>query len=358
MNLAAYVRDRIPELSCALIALALISCIAALCGIGMDAVALICIVYVLCCTCACALGYRRRKAFLKDLDDFAFQAERPWHICALLEEPELAEQRIVYEALERIGTAANDEIERAQQDAKTYREYVESWIHEVKAPIAAARLAIERLDSQAADSVRHELERIERNVEQALWYARSTAVQSDYSIHETALAGLVSTVCKKNARMLIEAGVSLKFAGLDEVRVFTDEKWTAFIIAQAVVNAAKYGANTISFTATQTLMQGSDGQVVLEIADDGCGIPAADMPRVFDRGFTGANGRAQGSSTGMGLYLAAIMCDKMGLGLAVASEQGTGTRVMLSFPLDRARLDFAKAGTSSDALGDESVRRA
>ena len=125
----------------------------------------------------------------------------------------------------------------------------------------------------------------------------------------------------------------------DDETVFADAKWLAFVIGQIVVNAAKYGARTIRFSA-RVEGRGADGRTVLEIADDGCGIPAADVPRVFDRGFTGENGRAQGSSTGMGLYLVAQLCEKMGLGVGLASEEGAGTRVMIAFPHDRRALDL------------------
>ena len=128
----------------------------------------------------------------------------------------------------------------------------------------------------------------------------------------------------------------------DDETVFADATWLSFIVGQVLANAAKYGASCVRFSS-RTEGEGGAARTVLAMADDGCGIPAADVPRVFERGFTGANGRAQGSSTGMGLYLAAVMCEKMGLGLGIASEEGTGTRVMISFPHDRRRLDVQSA---------------
>ena len=121
--------------------------------------------------------------------------------------------------------------------------------------------------------------------------------------------------------------------------MFADASWLSFVLGQVVVNAAKYGATAVRFTAREEGTGTSAARTVLEIADNGRGIPAADVPRVFDRGFTGENGRDQGSATGMGLYLVATLCEKMGLGVGLASEEGTGTRVMLAFPHDRRRRD-------------------
>ena len=219
---------------------------------------------------------------------------------------------------------------------------MELWIHEIKTPIAAANLMAADLHGPVATKLKGELDRIESQVEQALYYARSTSLAKDYAIRETALADAVRAACRKNARYLIESGVSVEVGLADDETVFADATWLSFIVGQVLANAAKYGASCVRFSS-RTEGEGGAARTVLAMADDGCGIPAADVPRVFERGFTGTNGRAQGSSTGMGLYLAAVMCEKMGLGLGIASEEGTGTRVMIAFPHDRRRLDVQSA---------------
>ena len=195
------------------------------------------------------------------------------------------------------------------------------------------------LHGGVASKLKAELDRIESYVEQALYYARSTSLARDYAIRELPLADAVRTACKKNARYLIERGTTPSIEVGDGVTVFADASWLSFALGQVLVNAAKYGATSVRFTVREEGAGTSAARTVLEIADDGPGIPAADVPRVFDRGFTGKNGRAQGSATGMGLYLVATLCEKMGLGVGLASEEGTGTRVMLAFPHDRRRMD-------------------
>ena len=132
--------------------------------------------------------------------------------------------------------------------------------------------------------------------------------------------------------------------------MLADEPWLVFMLSQVISNAAKYGARTVTFTAREEEPETPRGRTVLEVRDDGCGIPAADVPRVFDRGFTGSAGRAQGSATGMGLYLVAVMCAQMGLGVGIASEEGTGTRVIFTFPHDRRRAMSDPPPWSSDEL--------
>ena len=218
-------------------------------------------------------------------------------------------------------------------------EFFSNVSHEIKTPIAAAHLMAADLHGGVAAKLKAELDRIESYVEQALYYARSTSLARDYAIRELPLAEAVRAACKKNARYLIEHGAIPSIEVGDDVSVFADASWLSFVLGQVVVNAAKYGATAVRFTAREEGTGTSAARTVLEIADNGRGIPAADVPRVFDRGFTGENGRDQGSATGMGLYLVATLCEKMGLGVGLASEEGTGTRVMLAFPHDRRRRD-------------------
>ena len=191
--------------------------------------------------------------------------------------------------------------------------------------------------------VRGDLDRIESRVEQALYYARSATLSEDFSIEELNLAALARKACRQRSRTLIGAGVSLEFAIDEALEVLADAKWTDFIIGQVLENSAKYGAKTIRFEGTAKDAGTKDGCIELLIADDGDGIPAADVPRVFDRGFTGSRGRTHHKATGMGLHLAAVACERMGLGLRISSEEGTGTTVALTFPLDRTRMDLARS---------------
>lgn len=258
---------------------------------------------------------------------------------SLMDEPEhLLEGRIASQVVERLSDLANGELTMLRRSNADYRDYIELWIHETKTPIAAAKLVAQRIGGEEAHSIGRELERIERQVEQALYYARSTAVANDYEIREVVLAALCAEACKRNGRFLIEQEVTPHFVIPSELTVLTDAPWLLFMLSQVVVNAAQYQARTIVFSAEMHGEGTPHGHTVLEVRDDGVGIAEADMARVFDRGFTGTNGRARGTATGMGLYLVASMATSLGLGLSLRSEEGVGTTVVFDFPHDRSRM--------------------
>ena len=218
---------------------------------------------------------------------------------------------------------------------------METWIHEVKTPIAAARLVAQNHPDAATAAMDRELVRIEGYAEQALYYARSTSVDRDFAIRSVSLDELVRGALKANARTLIDARIAPELGDLD-FKVRCDPKWLTFVLGQVLVNAAKYrkpaGPDGVLEPARLRIgakrrQSEADARVtVLSIADEGIGIPSEDVDRVFDRGFTGQNGRRFAKSTGIGLYLARSLCEKMGLRVTLASQVGRGTTVSIEFP--------------------------
>lgn len=185
-----------------------------------------------------------------------------------------------------------------------------------------------------------ELERIEAQVDQALYYARSTSVERDYAIREINLASAAREACKRHSRFLIEKGCVPTFDIPDTMTVLADEPWLVFILGQVVTNAAKYGAGALIFTAREEEAGTSRGRTVLEVRDNGCGIPAGRRaPRLRARIHRPGRPRPW-FGHGMGLYLVASLCASMGLHVGLASEEGTGTRVILTFPHDRTRKEL------------------
>ena len=284
-------------------------------------------------------GDARRVAFWRQLTSATEAAQRMSEIPRMIDEPDsFLEGRIALRALERADMLANAEITAARQHADDYRSYIELWIHETKTPIAAAHLIAQRLGGEEAGDIARELESIDRQVEQALYFARSGSVVNDYDIREVDLLGACREACKRNARFLIEQGATPSFDIPAETQVLTDKPWLLFMLGQVIVNAAQYGATSIAFTAEEKETGTPREHTDLRVTDNGAGIAAADMQRVFDRGFTGNNGRARGKATGMGLYLVATMCASLGIGLSLTSEEGTGTTVTFGFPHDRRRV--------------------
>lgn len=215
---------------------------------------------------------------------------------------------------------------RASND---YREYIETWVHEVKTPIASSRLMIENNKNEVTRSLETEISRIEGYVEQALFYTRSNSVEKDYIIKKVNLKEMISSCVKKNARALIESRISVQMQDLEE-DVFTDAKWIDFIVGQILSNSIKYRRD--QDPQIKIFAEKKENSIRLSICDNGIGIPPQDIRRVFEKGFTGENGRRFTRSTGMGLYLCKKLCEKLGLSISLTSQVGQGTLIEILFP--------------------------
>lgn len=298
-------------------------------GVDAAAIAFLCLVILLGAFLPALFRLAVRLRFYRDTQRMLDDLQDPYLLCELVEPPGFAEGDFLCQVLRRTGKSMADRVEDARRDAAEYRDYVERWVHEIKTPIASARLALENHPGPLAEQMEGELFRVEGYVEQALYYARSAAVDRDYLIRAVSLEQLVSGAVRRYARPLIAAGFRVDMQGLDAT-VYTDEKWIGFILGQLMANAVAYRGETPTLTFTQRM---EDSAAVLCMTDNGAGIPAADLPRVFDKGFTGANGRRSGArSTGLGLYLCRRLCCQLGLGLALFSKEGAWTRAEITFP--------------------------
>lgn len=267
------------------------------------------------------IEYVRRRRFLRQLERAAEELESPAWVQEMVQCPTYAEGR---------------------RQTDDYRDYIESWVHEAKLPLAAAHLILENLDGSEDDLSRvddlgRELARVERYIDQALYYARSEVVERDYLIRRWNLKALVTGAIKANARELIAAHVAPVCENLD-FEVFTDEKWLEFILGQLIQNSIKYaredGAKIVFSGALLDEGLASE-RIGLTVADNSCGVSAADLPRVFEKGFTGDNGRTTKRATGIGLYLVARLCSKMGIDVTAASEPGEGFVVTFAFSTNK-----------------------
>jgi len=296
------------------------------------AIALLCLVFLLGGLLPLTAEYIRKKTFYDEAMGMLDALERKYLFSELLEQPSFPEGVLFCRAMEETNKAMNDALAAARRDMADYREYIETWVHEVKTPIASARLTLENLPGPPLQGLEEALFQIEGYVEQALFYARSGAVERDYVVRPMALRQAASDAVKKYARPLIAAGFSVELEGLDAV-AYADGKWVEFILGQLISNAIKYRGEHPRLVFTQSRAEQS---VALNVADNGVGIPQADLPRVCEKGFTGENGRKLSKrSTGLGLYLCRTLCGRLGLGFSIASQAGEGTRVSIIFPKGR-----------------------
>lgn len=226
----------------------------------------------------------------------------------------------IIEALEAERARLVEENERNKRDAE---QYYTLWAHQIKTPIAAMRLVLQS-GAQAPvprAQVEQELFRIEQYVGMVLQYQRLHSMQSDLVLRSHALQTLVNRAARACAPLFIHKGLALKTGEISQTLV-TDEKWFTFVLEQVYTNALKY-------TDKGQIAVYAQGPATLVVEDTGCGIPPEDLPRVFERGFTGAIGRRERSSTGIGLYLCREILGRLGFGITIESHEGEGTRVLL-----------------------------
>ena len=199
-------------------------------------------------------------------------------------------------------------------------DYYTAWTHQIKTPIAAMKLSFQNEDSALARQSLNDLKRIEQYVGMALTYLKLDSGDIDYVIREHDLDDIIRQVIRNFAGEFIDRKIKLEYETI-QYKVLTDDKWLAFVIEQILSNSLKYTNEGV----ISIFMDGS----TLCISDTGIGIDAADIPRLFEKGFTGYNGRKDKRASGIGLYLCKRICDNLSHRISVESKVGTGTTVKI-----------------------------
>ncbi|MDK2807765.1 MAG: two-component system, OmpR family, sensor histidine kinase BraS/BceS [Clostridiales bacterium] len=213
---------------------------------------------------------------------------------------------------------------RADLERQEMLDYYTTWVHQIKTPIAALRLLLQAQENQDI-ALLGELFKVEEYVMMVLTYLRLGGGSSDFVFGRYSLSDLVRQTVRKYARLFIQKKIQIELGDLSN-EVLTDEKWFLFLIEQILSNALKY---TSKGSIRIYLGENEKKEPCLIIEDTGIGIEREDLPRVFEKGFTGYNGRMDKKSTGIGLFLCKQIADKLGHTLAISSRTGVGTRVMI-----------------------------
>lgn len=329
MNRRRYWKNRISFLLTNLVCMVALTVFLLVCDISISAVLLILVVWALVLLVGLFLTYWKRDRQMRQLLDMAEQLSERYLISEVMELPEQAEDQVYYRLLKMSGKSMLEQISEVKRERLEYKEYIEQWIHEIKTPITAMKLLCENHRTDWTKELLLELEKTNRFTEQALYFARSEYTEKDYSVREIALAQIVHQAIADNKYLLLQSGMRLEVEEIQDT-VYSDEKWVRFILNQLIANAVKYraGQPVLRFSACR-----QQNQVVLMVEDNGIGISPADLPRIFEKGFTGQNGRIVQQSTGIGLYLCKRLCEKLGIGISANSE-GKGTTISLSFHIN------------------------
>jgi hypothetical protein len=334
MSLAEYLKEKLLDFFIGILCAVLISGLLIFTGSNPYAIAYS-LVLTLAGTVICiSADYLKRRNFYKNLLFCMRAMDKLYLLSEMVSPPGFYEGNVLCEALKLSNKAMNDQIALYKNLMEEYREYIESWVHEIKTPIASGMLIVENNQSNAVKSIGEEIEKIDAFVEQALFYSRSSSVEKDYIIKEQSLRELVLSAVRRNSKALIQNKVLVEVEDFD-FKVYTDSKWIDFILNQIISNSVKYKSENpkIKFSAERI-----DTNVSLFIEDNGIGISQKDVVRVFEKGFTGENGRKFKKSTGIGLYLCKKLCEKLGLSISISSKEGEWTRVGIVFPMGGTHL--------------------
>ena len=279
--------------------------------------------------------YFNRKKYYDNLFKNLDGLDKKYFIAEILESGDFIESNIIYSVLEECTKSMKDEVADLKRNINDYKEYIETWVHEIKTPIASARLILENDEGYINKSVLEEIEIVEGFIEQVLFYARSSTVERDYIIKKIPLKNSINSVIRKNASILIEKRVKIQLEDIEK-KVYCDSKWIEFILQQIISNSVKYMDKDEKYIKIRCLEK--DKNIILKILDNGIGISEKSIEKVFEKGYTGENGRKYNNSTGMGLYLCKKLCLKLGLGISIKSKLGVGTEVTIVFPINNYNL--------------------
>lgn len=275
------------------------------------------------------IGYARRER------DLFHNMERIVTDCDGMPEPENSAEERYQEIIRRLYDEKVDMESRSRIRKREMADYYGMWVHQIKNPIAALRLLTQTCESQAKEenlpllrNMKMEIFRIEQYVGMVLTYLRMEDMSADLSFERYQIDDILRQAIRKYSQLFILKRISLQYEGIGE-EVLTDEKWLLFVIEQVLSNALKYTKEG----SIRIYKEGSE----LVIEDTGIGIQAEDLPRVFEKGFTGYNGRGDKKSTGIGLYLCKTILDKLRHRIRIESEVGVGTRVYLYLEREELR---------------------
>lgn len=299
---------------------------------GMELVLFLSVVYGLGMAVRLLWDYLRKRTFYQELADGIEQLDKKYLISEILQEPEFAEGQLFHEILYESGRAMNEHIDGYRREAADFREYIELWVHEIKLPVASL-LLMSHNDGENGRKYTEQLHRIDSYIENVLYYSRSESTAQDYIIKPVQLGDCFKHAAVRNRAELLALGASIHTEGLDKV-VMTDGKWLEFMLGQLISNSIKYHADDRPLEL-QICAEETADSVTLHVRDNGKGIPSADLPYIFDKSYTGENGRTGVRSTGMGLYIVKNLCGRLGHKVTAASVQGEYTDISITFGIHR-----------------------
>lgn len=332
MNIVEYIKERIPFLIINLVLFFIVAIFMYIANVPKSIIIIVFSIWFLPLVSYIVIELIKSRRYFDSINNVLENLDKKYLLPEVIDEANFIEGKILNNILKTVSKDMNERVKYFKDEQLEYREYIETWVHEIKTPISSTKLILENDDSKLSERVNYEIRKVENYIDQVLYYARSSDVSKDYIIKEFDLRAVVMKSIKSNSRDFINKKIKLE---LKEVsgKIFSDAKWIEFIINQVIVNAIKF--SEANKGVVEIYSEEYENNIVLTIKDNGVGISGKDIDRVFEKGFTGENGRRFGKSTGIGLYLCKNLCRKLGLGITITSKVNEGTKVNIVFPKGR-----------------------
>ena len=273
------------------------------------------------------IDYFRKKNFYTSLIQKLEELDKKYLILEMMSRPSFYEGKILYDTIYETDKSMIENVNEYLSNIEDFKDYIEMWIHEVKIPISSLVL-MSHNHKELNNTYINEVKKLNDYVDQVLYYVRSNYAENDYIIKENNLDKIIKDVILKNKDELLLNNINIE-TNIKENKVLTDSKWLGFILNQIINNSIKYKKDNDSIIKIESLKE--NDKTILSIYDNGIGINKKDIKNVFKKSFTGENGRNLSKSTGMGLYIAKRLCDKLGHKILIESEKNEYTIVKIIF---------------------------
>lgn len=328
MKLVSYIKDKVISIVIYLLMVVLISLILKVFNLDKSVLIVIFLILIINGAMLILVNYFRKRSYYNNILGMLDKLDKKYLVLETVLEPTTYEEEIVNNILYDINKSMIENINIQKRSINEFKDYIEMWIHEVKLPIASMVLKCHNHKEVNSNELLSIIRRLDNDIDQILYYMRSEITEKDFIISEVSLKDIVRSVSLKNKDDLLENKIELE-VNVDNECVYTDKKWMEFILNQIISNSIKYKKEKDSFIKITSNV--SEDKVNLIVYDNGIGISKGDIKRVFDKSFTGKNGRDKIKSTGMGLYIVKNLCSKLGHNIYIESALDEYTKVIIEF---------------------------
>ena len=329
MKLSRYLKDKLYFIILFITFLSLIILLLVGFKVSLELIIVIISLLVIFAILVLIIEYLKKRSFYNEFVNIVDKLDKKYLVIEMLNSPNFQEGEILYNELYEINKSMLENIKNYEISMNDFKDYIEMWIHEVKIPLSSLVLMIHNNKNNISSKMVDQVNRLDNYVDQVLFYVRAENAEKDYLIKKTYLNKVINKIALKNKDYILENNIDFNVLNCEK-KVLTDSKWLEFIIDQIINNSIKY-KREIASSFIKIYTEENNEEIRLIIYDNGIGIDAKDLPRVFDKTYTGTNGRLKSKSTGMGLYIAKNLCEKLGHKIAIESKVNEYTKVIITF---------------------------